>query len=103
VLTGSTNFASSGGLNAMTGSFTDYAASIIGNVASKASQASNAFTTQATAQATYANSLVSEDGVNVDEESNRVSQLQNKYAAAAQLLSTINAMYASLITAMGTS
>jgi flagellar hook-associated protein 1 FlgK len=41
--------------------------------------------------------------VNVDEETNRISALQNKYAAASQLLSTINAMFSSLVTAMQSS
>ncbi|MFX8343267.1 hypothetical protein ABTL58_19380, partial [Acinetobacter baumannii] len=40
-LTGSTNFAMAGGLGATTGSFTDYAAAIVANVAGKAAQASS--------------------------------------------------------------
>jgi flagellar hook-associated protein 1 FlgK len=100
VLTGSTNFSSAGGLTATRGSFADYASGIVANVASKASQASTAFTAKATAQEAYANSISSESGVNVDEESNRISSLQNKYAAASQLLATINSMFSSLLTAM---
>jgi flagellar hook-associated protein 1 len=100
VLTGSTNFASAGGLTATTGSFADYASAIVANVASKASQASSAYTAKSTAQSTYANSLSSEAGVNIDEETARISALQNKYAAASQLLSTVNAMFSSLVSAM---
>jgi flagellar hook-associated protein 1 len=100
VLTGSTNFASAGGLTATTGSFADYASAIVANVASKASQASSAYTAKSTAQSTYANSLSSESGVNIDEETARISALQNKYAAASQLLSTVNAMFSSLVSAM---
>jgi flagellar hook-associated protein 1 FlgK len=103
VLTGSTSFAAAGGLGATTGSFADYASDIVGNVASKASQASSAFTAKSATQSAYANSLASESGVNVDEETNRISALQNKYAAASQLLSTINAMFSSLVTAMQSS
>lgn len=100
VLTGSTSFASAGGLTATTGSFADYASAIVANVASKASQASSAYTAKSTAQSTYANSLSSEAGVNIDEETARISALQNKYAAASQLLSTVNAMFSSLVSAM---
>lgn len=99
-LTGSTNFSSAGGLSATTGSFTDYASTIVANVAAKASLASSTYTSKATAQSAYANSLASESGVNIDEESARISALQNKYAAASQLLSTVNSMFSSLISAM---
>jgi flagellar hook-associated protein 1 len=99
-LTGSTSFSAAGGLNATTGSFANYAAAIVANVASKASQASTTYTAKATAQASYASSLSSQSGVNIDEETGRLSSLQNKYAAASQLISVINSMFSSLVTAM---
>jgi flagellar hook-associated protein 1 FlgK len=99
-LTDSTDFASAGGLSATTGSFADYAAAIVANVASKSSQAATTYTAKATAQATYANSLSSQSGVNIDEETAHISSLQNKYAAASQLISVVNSMFSSLITAM---
>ncbi len=43
-----------GGLGATTGSFTDYAAAIVANVASKSTQASATYTAKQTAQSTYA-------------------------------------------------
>ncbi|MDU0955433.1 MAG: flagellar hook-associated protein FlgK, partial [Bradyrhizobium sp.] len=52
-LTGSTSFSSAGGLSATTGSFADYAAAIVANVASKATQASSNYTAKSTAQASY--------------------------------------------------
>ena len=67
-LTGSTSFAAAGGLAATKGSFADYAAAIVSNVASKASQASATYTAKQTAQSTYASSLSSQSGVNLDEE-----------------------------------
>ncbi|WP_375788749.1 flagellar hook-associated protein FlgK [Bradyrhizobium sp. Pha-3] len=100
-LTGSTNFAMAGGLGATTGSFTDYAASIVANVAGKASQASATYTSKQTAQSTYASSLSSQSGVNIDQESANLSALQNKYAAASQIITTINSMFSALMTAMG--
>ncbi|PDT73389.1 flagellar hook-associated protein FlgK [Bradyrhizobium sp. C9] len=101
-LTGSTNFAMAGGLGATTGSFTDYAAAIVANVAGKASQASATYTSRQTAQSTYASSLSSQSGVNIDQESANLSALQNKYAAASQIITTINSMFSALMTAMGT-
>ncbi|QIG93608.1 MULTISPECIES: flagellar hook-associated protein FlgK [unclassified Bradyrhizobium] len=102
-LTGSTNFAMAGGLGATTGSFTDYAAAIVANVASKATQASATYTAKQTAQSTYASSLSSQSGVNLDQESANLSSLQNKYAAASQIITTINAMFSALMTAMSAS
>ncbi|WP_298362789.1 flagellar hook-associated protein FlgK [uncultured Bradyrhizobium sp.] len=99
-LTGSTNFAMAGGLGATTGSFTDYAAAIVASVAGKASQASATYTSKQTAQSTYASSLSSQSGVNIDQESANLSALQNKYAAASQIITTINSMFSALMTAM---
>ncbi|TWB96772.1 flagellar hook-associated protein 1 FlgK [Bradyrhizobium macuxiense] len=99
-LTGSTNFAMAGGLGATTGSFTDYAAAIVANVAGKATQASATYTAKQTAQSTYASSLSSQSGVNIDQESANLSALQNKYAAASQIITAINAMFSALMTAM---
>ena len=99
-LTGSTSFAATGGLAATTGSFADYAASIVSSVASKSSEASSTYTAKETAQSTYASSLSSESGVNLDEESARLSSLQNKYSAASELIQMINTMFSSLLTAV---
>ena len=99
-LTGSTNFAMAGGLGATTGSFTDYAAAIVANVAAKATTAASTYTNKQTAQLTYANSLSSESGVNIDEETANLSTLQNKYAAASELIQVVNTMFSSLMTAM---
>jgi flagellar hook-associated protein 1 FlgK len=99
-LTGSTSFAAAGGLAATTGSFADYAAAIVANVAAKASQASATYTAKETAQSTYANSLSSESGVNLDEETARLSSLQNKYSAASELIQVIDTMFNALMTAV---
>jgi flagellar hook-associated protein 1 len=99
-LTAQTNFASAGGLSATTGSFADYASSIVADVASRSSRASSTFTSKSAVQSTYANSLSSQSGVNVDEETNRVASLQNKYAAASQLIQAVNTMFNSLLTAV---
>ncbi|MCP3387314.1 flagellar hook-associated protein FlgK [Bradyrhizobium sp. CCGB12] len=99
-LTGSRTFASTGGLAATTGSLADYASAIVADVASKASQASTSYTAKETAQSTYASSLASQSGVNLDEESANLSTLQNKYSAASALIQAINSMYSALLTAV---
>lgn len=99
-LTGSTDFTAAGGLGATTGSFTDYAAAIVSSAASKASQASSAYAAKNTSQSNFANALSSQSGVNLDEETSRLSTLQNKYTAASQLIQAINEMFTALVTAV---
>ena len=99
-LAGSTSFAAAGGLAATTGSFANYAASIVSNLATKASRASSIYTAKETAQSTYSSSLSSESGVNLDQESARLSSLQNEYSAASELITTIDQMFSSLIAAI---
>jgi flagellar hook-associated protein 1 len=99
-LTGPTNFAAAGGLNATTGTFANYAAAIVSSVANKSAQASAVFAAKSTAQSTYASSLSAESGVNLDEESARISALQNKYSAASELIQVVNTMFSSLINAI---
>ena len=99
-LTESRTFSSIGGLATTTGSFADYASAIVADVASKSSQASTNYTAKETAQSTYASSLSSQSGVNLDEESANLSTLQNKYSAASALIQAINSMYSALLTAV---
>lgn len=99
-LTESRTFSSTGGLAATTGSLADYASAVVSDVASKSSQASTNYTAKETAQSTYANSLSSQSGVNLDEESAKLSTLQNKYSAASALIQAINSMYSSLLSAV---
>ena len=44
--------------------------------------------------------LSSQSGVNLDEETARVSTLQNQYTAASELIKVINDMFSSLMTAV---
>uniref|UniRef100_E6VEW6 Flagellar hook-associated protein 1 n=1 Tax=Rhodopseudomonas palustris (strain DX-1) TaxID=652103 RepID=E6VEW6_RHOPX len=99
-LTGTTNFAAVGGLGASDSSFADYAAEIIAHVATIASAAEDAYTAKQTAQSTLSSALSSQSGVNVDEETAKLSNLQNQYAAAAQLIQAINEMFDALLSAV---
>ncbi|MGP9814336.1 flagellar hook-associated protein FlgK [Rhodopseudomonas sp. NSM] len=99
-LTSSRSFSASGGLGSTTGSFADYAADIISNVASKATSAATTYTAKSTTQSSLANALTSQSGVNLDEETAKISSLQNQYTAASQLIQVINEMFSSLMTAV---
>lgn len=99
-LTDSRTFGASGGLGSSTGSFADYAATVIANVASKATLAATTYTSKSTAQSSFTNALASQSGVNLDEETAKISTLQNQYTAASQLMQVINEMFSSLLTAV---
>ena len=99
-LTDSRTFSASGGLGSSTGSFADYAAEIISNVASKATSAATAYTSKTTVQSSFASAMSSQSGVNLDEETARISTLQNQYSAASQLIQAINEMFSSLLSAV---
>jgi flagellar hook-associated protein 1 FlgK len=99
-LIGSTSFAAVGGLGSSTGSFSDYAAAIVSDAASKASSASTDYAAKETTQSTLASAISSQSGVNLDEETARISSLQNQYSAASQLIQAINEMFSALMTAV---
>jgi len=99
-LIGKTTFGAVAGIGTTTASFADYAADIVSNVATQASNASTDYTNKQTTQTSFQNTLSSESGVNLDQETARLSTLQNQYSAAAELLQVINQMFTSLITAM---
>jgi flagellar hook-associated protein 1 FlgK len=101
-LTGSTTFPAVGGLGATSDSFADYAADIVGGVAEQASQASTDYTNKQTAQSYFSDTMSSESGVNLDQETARLSSLQNEYTASAELLQVLNQMFSSLMTAVQT-
>jgi flagellar hook-associated protein 1 FlgK len=99
-LTASTSFGAVGGLGTTTSSFADYAASIVSNVASKAAQASTDYTAKETTKSTFSSAMSSQSGVNLDEETARLSTLQNQYSAASELIQVINTMFSALLTAV---
>lgn len=99
-LTDDISFDAVGGLGSSTGSFADYASTIVSAVAAKASAAEDTYTAKQTAQSTFASALASQSGVNLDEETARLSTLQNQYSAASQLIQAINEMFSSLLEAV---
>ncbi|MDR3438536.1 flagellar hook-associated protein FlgK [Telmatospirillum sp.] len=91
----------SGYLGTTTTSFSGYASSIISDIAQRASSAATDETTKSTALSTLKNSLSSQSGVNTDEETAKLTELQSAYAASARIVSTVQTMFNALLTAVG--
>ena len=96
-MTGDTSFSAAGNLSNRSTSFASYAADIVADAASAATKAVNTLTIKETVKSNLADTVSSQSGVNIDEETARVSQLENEYAAAAQLLQVLNSMFSSLL------
>ena len=92
-------FAASGGLGATSTSFAGYAARIVAAAATHASTASGTLERRQSAYDVASDALTPETGVNVDEETARLSELEQQYSTAAQLLSVLNDMFDALLAA----
>ncbi|WEK03288.1 MAG: flagellar hook-associated protein FlgK [Candidatus Devosia phytovorans] len=98
-ITGDWTFAASGQIGAGTSSFADYASTILGLAATASSTATARAENASTALTGYQDAMSSLTGVNVDEETARLAELEQYYAVAAQILTTLNAMFDSLLSA----
>jgi flagellar hook-associated protein 1 FlgK len=99
-LTNSQSFSAAGALGATSSSLSGYAASIISDIATKSSNASTAKTTTASTLTTLQTSFSDQSGVNTDDETANLTALQNAYAASAQVITAVKAMFSSLMTAV---
>lgn len=102
-LSGNHSFTAAGKLKASTTSFADYATSIVSTIATAASSASTALDNGTSARQSLADSLSSQSGVNLDEETARLSELEQQYAMAGQLLEALNNMFDTLLQAVQSS
>jgi flagellar hook-associated protein 1 FlgK len=96
-LTDNQSFDAAGGLSSRKTSFASYAADIVSGVAADATRAANTLTTKQAVETSLADSISSASGVNIDEETAMLTQLQNQYAAAAQVMQILNSMFSSLL------
>jgi flagellar hook-associated protein 1 FlgK len=96
-MTADRSWTAAGGLGAQKGNFADYAASIVADLAGLASDAESDLTTTTAVQSALADSLSSETGVNIDEETAKLSTYQSLYSAAAQLLQAVEEMFSTLL------
>ena len=102
-LTDTQSFDAAGDFAAKSTTLTSYMSDIIAQVSTNATDASNTLTVKQTVNSNLSDTMSSQSGVNVDEETARLSQLQNEYAAAAQVMQTLNSIFSSLITAVQSS
>ncbi|MAS87470.1 MAG: flagellar hook-associated protein FlgK [Micavibrio sp.] len=100
-LTGNTtNFAAAGNFAAQTNSLISYANSFISNAASRASNADISANITDIAYQTSRTTLGNQTGVNVDEETARLLELENAYQSSALIIQTVRDLFDTLIGAV---
>jgi flagellar hook-associated protein 1 FlgK len=97
---GKQGFAAAGWLGAGQMSLTQYASNLVSDIAGRASSATDKAGVQDSALAALQDDFSSQSGVNVDEQTAIMASLQNAYAASAQIISTVQSMFQSLLTAV---
>ncbi len=98
-MTGTQSFEAAGGIGSTTVTLGDYAARIVSDYASRASDAEEAETSAQTLATSLSDTIASRSGVNVDEETAKLSDYQALYSAAAQIIEAANAMFDALLAA----
>lgn len=91
------DFPAAGGLAAASSSFASYAGLIASRSAISASTAGNTLDSKQNTYETLTTAISAQSGVNVDEEIARVSELEQQYTTAAQLLQVLNDMFDALL------
>lgn len=92
-------FAAAGRLADSQDSFAGYAGSIIADIAGLTSKAEVRFAHAESMHQTLKDAFLSQAGVNLDEETARLAELEQYYAAAAQLFQVVNQMFEALLDA----
>ena len=90
-----------GHLGAATTTYGGFASNLIADVASRAAAAQTDSTAKTTTLTSLQTTLSNQSGVNVDQQTAMLTQLQNLYAASARVITTQTAMFQSLIQAVG--
>jgi flagellar hook-associated protein 1 FlgK len=98
--TNDTAFAAAGKLGATKSTFADYVGAIVGDVATTATKATSAATAKDTTLQSLVSSFSGQSGVNIDQEEATLVDLQNAYASSAKIISTVQAMFQSLLAAV---
>ncbi|OIQ93847.1 flagellar hook-associated protein 1 [mine drainage metagenome] len=99
-LTSNQSLSASGYLSAITTSFSSYAASIVSDISQRNTNASSTATTATSALTTLQTTFSSQSGVNTDEQTAALTELQNLYQASAKVVSTVQTMFQALLTAV---
>jgi flagellar hook-associated protein 1 FlgK len=98
-LQASHTFAASAGITT-TGSISDYGSASVSWLEAQRQSVSNEGSYQSTLLSTTTSALSSATGVNLDNEMSKMLNLEQSYSASAQLMSAINTMFTSLVTAV---
>lgn len=91
------SFAAAGSLSARTSSLADYATALVSAASTRISTASTDATRASTVLEYSTSALTNLTGVNLDEQTALMTQLQNQYQVTAQLISTARTMFDALI------
>jgi len=91
-----------GNLGAATTTYGGFASNLISDVASRSATAQSVSTEKTTALSALQTTFSNQSGVNVDQQTANLTELQNLYAASARVITTVNSMFQSLIQAVGT-
>ncbi|TWA63519.1 flagellar hook-associated protein 1 FlgK [Azospirillum baldaniorum] len=90
---GAQSFDTAGGLSGRTGTFSQYAGAIIQGAATAASRAATAYEDQDSYASGLESTMASQSGVNVNEETAAISNLQSAYQAAAAVMKAVQEMF----------
>lgn len=99
-LSSTQSFAAAGNIAAGSQSLTEYSQALISGVSSQVAAASTTSTTTNNITSNLQTQYSNQTGVNVDQQMSLLTQLQNAYSSAAQVLSTEKAMFQVLLTAV---
>jgi flagellar hook-associated protein 1 FlgK len=99
-LTAEQSFSAAGNIGATKATFSGYATDIISDISTRYTAAGTTSTTAASTLSQLQDSFSNEAGVNTDSETALLTELQNQYAASAQIITTVKSMFASLLTAV---
>lgn len=99
-LRGDVSFNAAGNLGAQNTTLQNYANTIIGSLASDASFAQSVFDSSLFSFDALKERMLNEQGVNIDEELSNITLIENSYQASAQVLSTVQELFDSLLQAV---
>lgn len=91
------SFDAAGNLGSTKATFAGYAAEVVGAVSTVYAGAESELGTATALQSSITDAIASKSGVNVDEETNLLSELQTQYEAAAQIISIVNELFSTLL------
>jgi flagellar hook-associated protein 1 FlgK len=100
LINSSQSFSSAGYLSSTSKAFADYAALIVSDVSQRQSDAKTSSTTNSATLTTLQSTFSSKSGVNTDEQTAHLTELQNMYAASAKVVSIVQTMFQALIGAV---